>query len=279
MKYIKHIKTMLYKSKLKGSFGRVYPISIIIIYILCMVEIFIRWNLSNYGYNILLIPSVSMIIAGLFFVVIGIIQFYKYRLWVNIAFGFLLGIGCVLAIFVFSYTHPFFKIIYILNAFLFVLLVILAWPVFSGQERFEANARRLFKLASELITETSNGFTERPYSAGKIDVSQKDLEGFARFLNGKLIARSIYNDSMIFLVFSLNRSVLIINDPKETSYVSIDQEGNISVRISQQDYSQYRANFNFDQLCESTARVFTRFIEYYKNGNENRIITELKTAR
>jgi hypothetical protein len=270
---------MLYKSKLKGSFGRVYPISMVIIYILCMIEIFIRWNLKNSGYDLLLIPAVSMTIAGLFFVVMGFIQLFKYRLWVNVVLGLLFGIGCILAIFVFSYTIPFLKTIYIINALLVLLLIILTWPILSGQERFEANARRLFKLASELITETSNGFTERPYSAGKIIFEKEDMEGFARFVNGKFIARSFHIGSMVYLVFSMNRSVLKVNDPTEVSYVSIDQEGNISVRISQQDYQQYRATFNFDQLCETMANVFTRFLEYYKNGNESRIITELKTAR
>ncbi len=43
---------MLYKSKIKGSFGRIYPISMVIIYILCMIEIYIRWNLNNSGYGI-----------------------------------------------------------------------------------------------------------------------------------------------------------------------------------------------------------------------------------
>lgn len=270
---------MLYKSKLKGSFGRIYPIAMIVVYILCMIEIYIRWNLNNSGYDLFLIPAVSMTIAGLFFVVMGFIQLFKYRLWINLVLGLLFGIGCILAIFVFSYSFPFIKIIYIINALIVVLLVIFTWPTLSGQERFEANARRLFKLASELITETSNGFTERPYSAGKINVSKEDLEGFARFVNGKFIARSFHHDSMVYLVFSMNRSVLTVNDPTEVSYISIDQEGNISVRISQQDYHQYRATFNFDQLCETMATVFTRFIEYYKNGNENRIITELKTAR
>jgi len=270
---------MLYKSKLKGSFGRIYPISMVVIYILSMIEIYIRWNLNNSGYDLLMVPAISIIIAGLFFVVMGFIQLFKYRLWVNVVLGLLFGIGCILAIFVFSYTIPIFKTIYIINVLLVLLLIILKWPILSGQERFEANARRLFKLASELITETSNGFTERPYSAGKINVSKEDLEGFARFVNGKFIARSFHIGSMVYLIFSMNRSVLTVNDPTEVSYISIDQEGSMSVRISQQDYHQYKATFNFDKLCETMAAVFTRFLEYYKNGNENRIITELRTAR
>jgi len=37
--------------------------------------------------------------------------------------------------------------------------------------------------------------------------------------------------------------------------------------------------FNFDKLCDSIGKAFMRFLEYYRKGLENRIITELKTAR
>lgn len=279
MKYIKDTKTMLYKSKLKGSFGRIYPISMLILYILSMIEVYIRWQLQSSGHDILLVPSVSIILMGLFFIVMGFIQFYRYRLWVNVIIGLLFGVGSILAIFVFSDTAHFFKIIYIVNALLVILLIIVTWPVLSGQERYESNARRLFKLASEHILETSNGFTERPFAAGKININQDDLLGFARFINGKYIARSIYTNDIIYLVFSLNKSVLKVIQPSEVSYLEINKDGNISVRISEKDYQRYRATFNFDQLCEKMSGVFIRFIEYYKNGNESRIISELKTAR
>jgi hypothetical protein len=68
-------------------------------------------------------------------------------------------------------------------------------------------------------------------------------------------------------------------DPKDVSNVLFDNKGNISVSISENDYRQYRERINFDQLCESMGNVFKRFLEYYKNGNEARIITELKIAR
>ena len=51
------------------------------------------------------------------------------------------------------------------------------------------------------------------------------------------------------------------------------------VSISEYDYRQYRKKFNFDQLCASVGDIFKRFLEYYEDGNEDRIITELKIAR
>ena len=38
---------MLYKSKIRGSFGRYYPISLVIVYILSVIEFIIRMNLFN----------------------------------------------------------------------------------------------------------------------------------------------------------------------------------------------------------------------------------------
>ena len=63
------------------------------------------------------------------------------------------------------------------------------------------------------------------------------------------------------------------------SRISIDGEGVMSVIITESDYRQYRETLNFDQLCASMGDVFKRFLEYFSNGNEMRIIMELKNAR
>jgi hypothetical protein len=77
----------------------------------------------------------------------------------------------------------------------------------------------------------------------------------------------------------MNKSLMVVEDPSEVSYVTMDSRGNISVKISEKDYRDYRHSFSFDQLCVSMAGVFTRFLEYYKNGHESRILSELKSAR
>ena len=68
-------------------------------------------------------------------------------------------------------------------------------------------------------------------------------------------------------------------EPSGVSYFEISESGEVAVKIAEKDYHQYKETFNFDQLSEKLASVFLRFLEYYKNGNENRILTELKTAR
>lgn len=269
---------MIIKSKLKGSFGRIYPIAVLITYILAISEFLIRQSIRKQGYELAVVPIYSVIAFGVFFVVMGFIQLYKYRIWVYPVLGILCGVSTCLSMA--HYTNSFITIeMYIIAIIVVILFIVLNWPVLYSQERFEANARRLFKLASELIFETSDGFTERPFSAGKAEFSKDELLGFARFMNGKYIVRSFHFENMVYMAFSLNQSVVNIMDPKDVSNVLFDNKGNISVSISEKDYRQYRERINFDQLCESMGNVFKRFLEYYKNGNEARIITELKIAR
>ena len=269
---------MLYKSKLKGSFGRIYPISLIIIYILCLIEIFIRWLIREEWF-LTLTPQFSFFIAGLFFIITGFIQLRRYQLWVYPLLGLFLGSGCFLAIFIVPGPPTMLGIFYFINILIIALIIVTNWSLLSSQERYEANARRLFKLAVEVISETSNGYTERPFPAGKVAISKEELAGFIRFVNGKYIARAIYEKGLIFLVFSLNKSVLKVEDPSEVSYIKFSEVGEVSVKISEKDYQKYNASFNFNQLNEKMASLFIRFLDYYKAGNENRILSELKNAR
>lgn len=270
---------MLYKSKLRGSFGRVYPISLVIIYILCVIEVLIRLNLIRSGWEIMNVPATSMIVCGLFFFVMGILQWMRYQLLVYPWLGFHLGFGCIIIIFCYETPQPLYTTLYIANLLFVILIILINWPTLSSQERYEANARRIFKLASNLISDISDGFTSRPYFAGNYEAEHEDVSGFVRFLNGKFIAKSISREGIVYICFSLNKSVLRVSDPMESSYFAIHQDGGLSVQITEQDYKQYRNKYNFDQLCASLGQVFGRFLQYYKEGYEHRIISELKTAR
>lgn len=270
---------MLYKSKLKGSFGRIYPITLIIVYMLCAIEALIRWQFFKGGMDIPILPVFTVLAMSLFFLVMGIIQYYKYRLWIYPVLGIFVGLGCVLAIFFFTASEDMFKVAYVVNILVIILLVVVFWSSLSAQEKYEANARRLFKLAAEQLEDTAEGYTGRPFSAGKINVEPVELEGFLRFLNGKFITRTFRRGNDFYLSFSMNRSVLTITEPAETSNICINSTGEIAVQVSQADYRQYRERFSFDQLCASMGGLFARFLEYYREGMENRIITELRTAR
>lgn len=265
--------------KLRMSIGLWYPIVIFSCYIIAVLEWGIRKGLIVEGTGVNQFPFLTYFITGTFFIVMGISQWFKYRLWINPVLGFLIGVLCFLGPYAITGSAFIFKAAYFIILIVLALFIIFNWSVFYGQERFELNARRLFRLAVEQVRETANGFTDRPFFAGEIEATPKELQGFLRFLEGKYITRIFTEGDSVFLAFSLNKSVLTVENPHEVSHVSISGTGSLTVFVSEADYRQYRKAYNFDQLCHSLGEVIKRFMAYYQEGLENRIITELKTAR
>lgn len=271
---------MSYQSKLKWSIGLYYPVVIFSSYIFAILEIMVRRYFNNRGTDVSPDPYLTYLLVGLFFIIMGIIQWFKYRLWINPVLGIIIGILCFQAPFaIFEHSSTIFKMTYAITFIILVLFIIINWKTFYGQERFEINSRRLFRLAAELINDTGNGFTERPFSAGQVEFTEEEIQGFARFINGKYIAKSFHLPNKTVFAISMNNSVVMLDEPNDVSQVTFDRNGNVSVILSARDYKGYIAKFNFDKLCDSMGRVFMRFLEYYRKGLENRIITELKTAR
>ena len=259
--------------------GIYYPIFIFSSYIFAIIELVIRKYLARNGYDVQSFPYLTYLIMGLFFIMMGIIQWFRYKLWIYLVAGIIIGLLCFQAPALYVSGFPIVKATYAITFLILVIFVIVNWQAFYGQERFEINSRRLFRIAAELIRDTSGGFTERPYSAGKLTFTREEFLGFARFMNGKYVAKAIHLGDHIYFAFSMNRSLVNLEDPKEVSHVAIDFEGNISVTVSEKDYGDYINRFSFDQVCSSMAAIFERFLEYYRQGLENRIVTELKAAR
>jgi hypothetical protein len=84
---------MFNKTKLRGPIGRIYPIFILSMYALAVVEFVIRRNMIMEGWDISQGPVYTSIIAALFFVVMGIYQWFRYRLWPYPVAGLLAGIS------------------------------------------------------------------------------------------------------------------------------------------------------------------------------------------
>lgn len=267
------------QQKLRLSVGMYYPMAIFTCYIIAIAEWGIRKELIGTGKDISHFPFITYFVCGVFFASMGIYQWFKYRIWIYTVIGFLLGLICIQGPFAISMHLYIFKATYFITMIVLVLFIIFNWTVLYGQERFEINARRLFRLAVEHIREASNGFTDRPYVIGEIDASEEEVLGFARFMEGRFVARTFCEEGMVFLAFSMNRSLYAAGHASQVSYVCMANTGRVSVFITGADYRQYRKTYNFDQLCASMGSVFQRFFQYYKQGLEARIITELKGAR
>lgn len=272
---------MAYKSKIRFSIGWVYPIGIFTSYILLLLEFELRRILRQDGIMLSGEPYVTIILVAIMFLVLGIVQWFRYRNWIYPVLGFLICITTAQVSFIFPNNNApdFLKVTYFISFFVIVLFVIINWNSFYSHERFEANSRRLFRLASERIYQSDNGYTERPYSGGKVECTKEELLGFARHLQGNYIIRAFFHETGVNLAFSMNKSLVVIDEASEVSHIKIGFDGGMSVRISDRDYRDYNEKLSFDKLCASMIDVFSRFLEYYRSGLEQRIVTELKAVR
>jgi len=142
----------------------------------------------------------------------------------------------------------------------------------------EKNAIRLFKISARQVFEEKNGYTDRPFNAGKHTFQQNEMIGFAAFLEEKKICLAIFPGNGVKFVFSMGTSPLVKSKQEGLSHVFFSSGGDLSVFISAHDYRQYRKQYTFDQLCEMMAKTFIRFAEYYNTSNERTIITELRSV-
>jgi len=265
---------MFTRSKLKGPIGRVVPFAVFIFLFSAVFEAFAFGR-----------PYYSAWTFGAFFILLGLVDFYRTRLITLLILGILIGTSTWHSIASFydlyNISNPTFfsKWTYFINVGFVAFSILMTSSVWYSHEKLEANARRLFKLAAEHIFKASNGFTSRPYSAGKVKYSREEILGFARFINGRYIAKSVLQDDGVILTFSMGISPLKNPLLDKISYVAIGFQGDLSVHISRYDYKRYRNELTFDQLCASLADVFKRFLKYYQKGLESRIMNELRGVR
>lgn len=164
-------------------------------------------------------------------------------------------------------------VIIMVDYFIFMIPII---PL--RMKRVATRSRQIFELAAQPIDNTDNGFTARPFPAGKASYSKNEILSFAKFLHKKLIARAKIEDDKVIFTISLSGQTLIIPELQSTSYVSFDYDGNISVMMQKSDYEQYKDKLSFDQLCESLAKTFLNFFEYYKKGESEKIIETITSV-
>lgn len=269
------------RTGIRMSIGWIYPIGILTSYILLILEFELRQYLLQEGYNITGVPYFTIFLVALMFIVLGIIQWYRYRNWIYPVLGFIVGITTAQVSFLYPHSNSpgIVKMTYFISFIILVVFVVVNWNTIYFHERFEINSRRLFRLASQLIYRSENGFTERPYSGGRIECTRDELLGYARYLHGNFIAMPFYYEDSICLSFSMNKSLMVISDGKEVSHVIIGFDGSITVKVSERDYLDYRTRLSFDQLCASIRDIFSRFLDYYRKGLESRIAIELKSAK
>jgi len=142
--------------------------------------------------------------------------------------------------------------------------------------------REMLELAARVVDTASNGYTDRPYPLGKVEADRAQLRDFAQFLLKHTIAYPVFSTSGLVLVLPRSMTGYLLGLKKkavnETS-VAFSQNGEMSVRIAEKDYSCYREQLTFDQLCASLGRLMLDFLELYKEDRQGEIIDRLNGLR
>lgn len=159
----------------------------------------------------------------------------------------------------------------------FIIFFTLGPKILKALE-LEKNAIRLFKLSARQVYDEKNGYTSRPFNAGKHPFKKEDLIGFSAFVEDKKICLCLFPGNGARFIFSMGKTPLVKSRQEGLSHVFFNSNGDLSVFISAEDYKQYRKQYTFDQLCENMGTTFLRFAEYYKTNNERKIMTELRSA-
>lgn len=217
-------------------------------------------------------------IWGVILISFGLYYYWKLRLIQFLILGLVLGLGGWHYEAAEHMNTIFSPTTFIIHLVLIFITLFTTIPKINKAAKLEIHTRNLFRLAAQQVFDVSNGYTNRPFSGGKTDANRNEILGLARYLAGKEILIYDAGPDMVTYAFSMNTSPLVDPQMNKVSYTSFSKDGNISVHISEADYKQYKNKLSFDQLCGSFVNLFKQFLEYYKDGNEDRIITELKSV-
>jgi len=160
-----------------------------------------------------------------------------------------------------------------------ICLIPFFWVLISKKINWRYN--EILELAAQPVDDSLDGFTSRPFPAGRIEYRRDEIRQFSRFLLKHVIAFPIEEEKRIVLVIPPYISSYLIffkkNYEKHT-HVIFDDSGHVSVRISERDYRAYKEELTFDQLCVSLANLFIRFLELHRDAKEKEIIVQLNAV-
>ena len=169
--------------------------------------------------------------------------------------------------------HPYFAGVSaaLLFAFIFVLI----------SKRINWRYKEILGLAAKPVKETADGFTHRPFPTGSADFTRKDILGLSRYLKRYVVIFPFIESDRVVLVvpeYMWLYMVLFKKTYNKETYVAFENSGNVTVRISRNDYRKYKEELTFDQLCVSLGDLFKQFMQWYKDGTPEKILDKLNSA-
>jgi hypothetical protein len=228
----------------------------------------------------------GIISVGLIFIIYGIFSLIAYfrtrALNYLIAFSFLFFYG----IFLITSKGGIFWVgnEQIPKLFMFIGIISGFWLAFLFfSKRAKWRGKELLELAADRVEESRHGFTDRPLVLDKVDVNKSTLKGFANFVSQYLIAFPfLEHKRIVFGIVSMGKEFPItygfLNNYRNLSWIAIDYEGVVTVRIHHNDYMEYQDTPTFDKLANSLGQVLIEFYNDYRKGEGNRVLYKLDST-
>lgn len=160
-----------------------------------------------------------------------------------------------------------------------VLLAAHIWVLFS--KKINWRYREILELAAKPVKTAANGFTSRPFPTGPAEYSREEALEFARFLKKHVIVFPfIESDRVVLVIPRIMWTYMLFfkRNYDNASYVALTNTGQVTVRIAKLDYLSYREELTFDQLCSSLGELFKQFLQWYREGNPEKIVKHLNTG-
>jgi hypothetical protein len=163
-----------------------------------------------------------------------------------------------------------------------ILTVILIYIMLT--KRLKWKGRNILEMAAQKVSDTTNGFTERPRPIAKIEFSMPEFNAYTLFMKSRLIFWPVVEgDRVVFVIVNMGDEYRLplgfSSDYSENTWIAVDKQGNVSVQISRKDYMQYKEALAFDQLTESLGELFIEYFDRFKQGEGERIVYELNSVR
>jgi len=156
------------------------------------------------------------------------------------------------------------------------LFLLFMWVLIK--RRIKWRYREVLELAARSVRSAKDGYTDRPFPAGEINVKPEQLESFSTFLSKHGIAWSIMENDKQVWVIPENLLFYLLGlkkDYQNETFVKTDENGNLSVKISQKSYRLYRQEYTFDHLNAALGNLFIHFLHLHEKGKDKEIIRRM----
>lgn len=252
--------------KLKSiNWSLIYTTIILVIVILLFTLVFLRTIKTN--------DEVGQIIGYTFWIILPL---YLYSWFKAKHFILLPAIGFFSAIIFLNFGPQSAKDIFAVMSLLFSISILY---ILVSEHKQTLRHRKLLEIAAKPIDEIADGFTQRPFPVGNVPHQKSDLNNFANFLKKHKIAIPFIETNNAILCFPenwYNRQFQTSGSYLNDTRVTFNSNGDVTSVINKIDYSKYKDQLTFDQLCASFGNLFITFFNDYQKGHGYKILDKIK---